>query len=330
MDKLAVLTVVENPLQWKSRYRNYDAFIDGIYDKAGVTVYTVEVAHASEEFKVTNSLMTYNHLQLRTNSDIWHKENALNLLLDKVREDYVAWVDADILFVRPDIAKVTIDLLQKYKVVQPFSHAQYLGSSYQPLGVPRPGYFYQYKTEGDIFGGVCFWGSKPKNMPRGKSANPGLACAMRKQTWKDLGGLIDWCIAGSGDFHMMAAFLGKLPQVIANEGGYTDSYIRKCYEYQQKCDEFVRGSVGYVPGLLCHYWHGAHAKRRHFAAEADSDIALASYRNMPRDCQFNPDTQLVKERNGLYTLINNKVLQAEISSNMQNRNEDELGEVLIP
>src|SRR5258708_7579424 len=75
-------------------YQRFSSMVDNTYD---AKLYTVEVAHGTTPFSVTLEHNPY-HLQLRTNSEIWHKENAINLMLQRVQEDEdnVAWVDSDV------------------------------------------------------------------------------------------------------------------------------------------------------------------------------------------------------------------------------------------
>jgi hypothetical protein len=49
----------------------------------GSDLYTAEVAFGERHFEVTEA-GNPRHLQLRTTSEIWHKENALNLLIQRL------------------------------------------------------------------------------------------------------------------------------------------------------------------------------------------------------------------------------------------------------
>src|SRR5580658_7171736 len=63
-DKLYVVTCLENPLRWRSRYWNYWAF-QRMVEQAGAILITVECATGDREFEITkcdNPL----HVQLRT------------------------------------------------------------------------------------------------------------------------------------------------------------------------------------------------------------------------------------------------------------------------
>jgi hypothetical protein len=93
-DRLYVVTMLENPLRWRARYWNYWMF-ERECAAAGAILYTAEVAFGERHFEVTQA-GNPRHLQLRTDSEIWHKENALNLLIQRLPPEakYVAWIDS--------------------------------------------------------------------------------------------------------------------------------------------------------------------------------------------------------------------------------------------
>jgi len=95
-DRLHVVTMLENPLRWRSRYSNYWMF-ERECQAARAILYTAEVAFGERHFEVTQA-SNPRHLQLRTTSEIWHKENALNLLIQRLPAEakYIAWIDADV------------------------------------------------------------------------------------------------------------------------------------------------------------------------------------------------------------------------------------------
>ncbi len=112
--------MISNPVRYASRYRLYEGFVG---QNAGphAQFWTVEVAYGDRPFIITQAGNPH-HLQLRTNCELWHKENALNLLFAHVvaacpDAAYFAWVDADLTFVRPDWAFERLQQLQHFQVV---------------------------------------------------------------------------------------------------------------------------------------------------------------------------------------------------------------------
>jgi len=104
-DKLHVVTMISNPVRYKSRYRLYKQFKDYMSAEQNVVLHTVEVAYGDRPFEVTDR-DDPNNYQFRTSCEIWHKENALNLGIARLpcNWKYMAWVDADIEFLRPNVS----------------------------------------------------------------------------------------------------------------------------------------------------------------------------------------------------------------------------------
>ena len=138
--------MLENPLRWRARYRNYWMFQRQI-ETSGAILYTCEIAFGGRDFEITEP-NNPRHLQLRASSELWRKENALNLLGQRLPPEakYLAWIDADVQFARPDWAQETLHLLQHYDVIQMFSHIQNIGPSYEPLTFVEAFYGITWRT----------------------------------------------------------------------------------------------------------------------------------------------------------------------------------------
>jgi hypothetical protein len=132
-DVLDVVTVVSNPARYRARYDLFRAFAAQVRD-AGARLTVVELAFANRPFEVT-SADDPRHVQVRTAHELWHKENLLNLGFSRLPRDarYVAWVDADLTFARPDWVQETLQQLQHYPIVQMFSEAHDLSPEGQLL-----------------------------------------------------------------------------------------------------------------------------------------------------------------------------------------------------
>jgi hypothetical protein len=268
-DRLYVVTTVFNPLRFRNRYWNYWAF-KAMCDKAGVVLYTAEIAFGDRQFEVTDP-NNPRHLQLRAkdNQEIWLKENSLNLLIERLPSDwqYVAWIDADVSFARPDWAQETLHLLQHYDFIQMFSHAQDLGVNYEP-SVVTPGFVQSIVKEET--------GKPDRNIleryyygivERGKKGekwlyrHPGFCWAARRSALNKVGGLIDWTILGSGDWVMANALFGDVDKTI--NGRYSEGYKKMCKVWEDRALKHIRKNVGYMPGLVNHYWHGEKKDRNY-------------------------------------------------------------------
>jgi len=106
LNHFAVITVIFNPIRYKSRYELYHKF-DEHMSRSGVTLLTVECIFDDEErlglakqkFEITRS-SDPRHLQIRAPSLFWLKENLINIAVQRLPLyiEYVAWLDADIEF----------------------------------------------------------------------------------------------------------------------------------------------------------------------------------------------------------------------------------------
>src|SRR5438309_37497 len=107
-DLLHVVTAISNPVRYKSRYRLYHEFEKHMLD-SGVKLWTIEMAFGDRPFEVTQA-GNPQHFQVRGWTEVWHKENLLNLAIARLPADaeYIAWVDADVQFTRKDWAEETV------------------------------------------------------------------------------------------------------------------------------------------------------------------------------------------------------------------------------
>jgi hypothetical protein len=98
LNNFGVVTVLFNPLKYKSRYESYHKF-DEHMTRSGVTLLTVECIFESPEtldlpiqkFEITRANDS-RHLQITAPSVLWLKERLPSYV------EYVAWIDPDIEF----------------------------------------------------------------------------------------------------------------------------------------------------------------------------------------------------------------------------------------
>lgn len=305
-DKLYVITVISNPIRFYSRYKLYHAFEHEVIE-AGAELYTVEVAYGDRPFEITES-NNPKHLQLRTRSEIWHKENALNLLMQRLPLNwkYVAWVDADIMFVRPDWAQETIQQLQHYDLIQMFSHAVDLGPNFEPITQFR-GFMKSYADGVPI--------TNPYGYYTGINWHPGFAWAARRSAIDNLGGLIDRAILGSADRHMAAALIGKIET--SYHPKVSPAYIKMLNIWQGRANQFIQKNVGHMDGLISHYWHGKKIDR-----------GYSSRWKILYDDQYNPELDLKRDTQGLFQITDRNIkLRDDIRKYFRSRNEDSIDKV---
>lgn len=295
---LYVVTAISNPWRYRSRYELYEKFRKMVTD-AGAILYTVEIAFGNRPFEITDCNNPH-HVQLRTDSELWHKENMLNLGIERLPQnwEYVAWIDADITFARPDWVEETLNLLQHYSVVQMFSVAFDLDPNSEPFQ-RHLGFMYSY------INGLT--GTKDYS-----NWHPGFAWACTKKALNDLGQLIDIGILGSGDRHMACALINRAEMSLNSE--LQRNYKDAVFIWQDRANKYIQQNVGYMPGALWHAYHGSKARR---AYQSRWKILINN--------KFDPEFDLKKDWNGLYRLTErNPKLRDDIRKYFQRRNEDSI------
>ena len=316
MPPLYVVAVVFNPARYRTRYRLFKEF-EAYVEQSGAILYTVEIAFGERGYVCTEK-DNPRHLQLRTHCEIWLKENALNLGVARLPEDwkYVAFVDADVSFARPDWVRETIEQLQHNKVVQMFSKSLDLGPDHVPFnGTGSYGFAYCYRNNiprahpGKLPAGY--------GHPDGQYWHPGYAWAYTRKAYEDLGGLIDHAIIGAADYHMAQALLGDVESSIPKPKGgkrIDPVYVEQCLDWQQLADRHIQGHLGYVEGSLIHHFHGAKVNRRY---RERWDVLFSTDYKQRRD--------LRRDRQGLWSLTKeNPALKRALQDYFNQRNEDDI------
>jgi hypothetical protein len=315
---LYVVTTVFNAARWRTRWKLYEDFARHVAAAPAAILYTVEIAFGAREFVVTER-DNPRHLQLRVDHEIWYKENAINLGVARLPSDwsYVGWIDGDVTFLRADWANETLHKLQHYAFVQLWSQYQDVSLDYEVIGTAS--------SFADMYlrGGPKSFRTKAKSYPypygtrRGYPGAPGLAWACRREAWEAVGGLLDVCILGAGDWYMAHALVGEVERLIRPE--YKESYKEALREWQARALRFVNahpwGRLGVVPGMALHHWHGPKAKR-HYGTRDEILIRNG----------YDPLLDLKRDWQGLYQLTGRSVkLREEIRRYFLQRREDDSG-----
>jgi hypothetical protein len=311
---LYVVCPIFNPMRWWSRWDLYADFRKRV-GEAGAVLVTVEAAFGEREFVVTDPSNPLD-VQVRTRSELWLKENLINIGLSRLPADaeYVAWVDADVRFARDDWADETVHQLQHYAFVQMWSQFQDLTPDNELVGVARS--FMGCRLGGHQSSVIA--GKQPPSYTgpdkpnRGYPGATGLAWAARREALDAVGGLIDFSILGACDWYMAHALVGALGTVAKKE--WTDAHLAQMLVWQDRAERHVRRNVGVVKGLALHYWHGPKAQRKY----RTRDNILVQH-------GFDPLVDLKKDVQGLYQLTTQKPgLRDAIMEYFRERNEDAL------
>ena len=307
---LNVIAVISNPARYERRYELFRTFEQHMKD-SGVQLYIVETQQGDRPFEVTDS-NNRNHIQLRTYDEVWIKENMINIGVSRLPKDwqYVAWIDADVQFMRPDWAKETVQQLQTYSVVQMFETAVDFGPRGETLQIHQ-GFMSQYIKNGcNPPVGPGHYGSY---VPVKNFWHPGYSWACTREAYDALGGLIDFCILGSADHAMAMGLIGKIERSAPQD--INQKFLNELLIWQERAEHHIKRDVGYVPGTLIHYWHGRKADRKYVERW---DII--------RDNDFDPDDDIKRDWQGLLQLEvltpRQRRLRDQIRQYFRQRNED--------
>jgi hypothetical protein len=306
VDPLYVIAVISNPVRYASRYRLYHDFAARMRREPNVILYTVEIAYGDRPHVLTHP--DGNQIALRTKYELWHKENMGNLGVMRLPDEAknIAFIDADVSFARHDWAEETVQQLQHHPVVQMFSHSVDLGPNHEPI-LQRESFASAYVAGKNML-------PPSRQTPAYKSGNfhPGYAWAYRRDFLDQVGGLMDFAIVGSADYHMAYSMIGRggetAPRNISAE--YADLILA----WQDRCERSMRRNLGVVSGTLTHYWHGKKVDRKY----ADRWKILFEH-------EFNPVTDIVRDSHGVLRLSGNKPeLRRSLMGYFRARNEDSI------
>ena len=305
---LHVVAVFFNFFRFKKPVENFRRFERHMRD-LGVTLHVVELVLRDMPFQVTDAGNPH-HVQLRTQSEFFQKENLVNIgvrSIDKLYPEwkYVAWVDSDVQFFNEEVVLDTITALNRHPVVQMWSKAIDMAPDTTPIEQER----FRKTAIVTSFAYAYSQGGEP-DYQYGPYWHSGYAWAMRRDCFDALGGLYQHAILGAADHHMAWAFAGKPGEGV--HGAASDGYKRDALEWLERAENVVRGDLGYVAGLIHHHWHGRKEDRKY--VERWSILV---------DNGFDPAIDLVQDRTGLLRLTDrSRGLRDGVRRYFQQRNDD--------
>ena len=301
---LYVIGVISNPVRYHSRYRLFRKWREEMESTPNVKVITCELAFGARHHEVTEPMNPF-HLQLRTDQELWHKENQINLAERILPRNwkYACWCDTDVFFPDKGWAQEALHQLQHYDLIQPWRDCVDLGAHGNVL---------------QHFQSFCYIHSLgvPKQTHPSqpyKYAHSGFAWACTRQFWENTKGLMERCIVGSADHHMAWAAINKVEHSV--HGKMPDEFKRYAKEWQRDAFKITHGNLGYVKTRIEHHFHGPKNKR--------------GYRERWQifiDHKFNPYQDLSYDEQGLLRLNGKPCLEEEIRKYFRSRHEDDICE----
>jgi hypothetical protein len=277
---LYVVAVLNNPEGWHRRAALFRKFLDHMR-ALGARVLLVECVYGDQRHVVATDVYDPLHVRVRCNSELWVKEALINVGIARLPADakYVAWVDADVTFTRPDVLLETVAKLQTHAVVQMWRHCVDLGPDGEIMGTHES--FAHGRAEGER---AARYGYNTTTM------HTGYAWAARLDAFEAIGGLFDQAILGSGDSIVANAIVGTVTAAVPR--GSSASYARAALEYQRLCAAHVRGNLGCVGGTILHAYHGDKKARQY---NTRSDILVGN--------GFDPAVDIRKNRHGVWEFV---------------------------
>lgn len=284
-DKLCVLIPYYNPCGYQRRLDNLKACIKSLSRFPNVDI---RIGEASSSLFVTDAVDRF-----VANDVLWHKERILNLMIEKYAKDYkyIAWIDADIVFLENNAINKVIEQLESKEVVHMFETLLYTPKDFD-INVPQS-VDCQYINSDLIRRAVA---------PNERVAIVGGAWAA-KSDWILKNKLYDKAIIGGGDTLFYKAILKEQNDIEFLTKEAKDDYL-------SWANSIDAPSVAFTQNKAIHLWHG----------DDDGRMYQIRHHILQRN-NFNPSIDLKLNSDGLYVIVNNKI-RDEVEIYFTNRKED--------
>jgi len=303
-DTLHVITIISNICEFKRRYELMKQFIERMEEFENIKLYVVELVYGDQDFYITSST-NQQHLQLRTQYALWHKENMINLGIQKLLPsdwNAVAWIDGDIEFENLNWVNDTLKLLSKFDLVQLFTTCFDLNENEIPMSIFQSfGYKYCNGEKFNHIRGINYW-------------HPGYGWACTRDYYEKIGGLYDKGIIGSGDYIFTQGILKSI--------ACGDKNLKKFHiDLKKYVDNISKMDIkmGHVPGTIRHYFHGSKINRKYI----ERNQILLNY-------DYDPSLHIKYDSNGVIIPTENmpKEFIDDILKYFKERNDDEYYELI--
>lgn len=265
----------------------------------------------------TDAKFRHQYIGLHTKDELWLKENAINVGVQHLPYDWqqVAWIDADVHFVRPNWVGEAIHKLQHggetgRAFLQMFSHARDVGPNYELLPADYAhadglGFVQAWKQgylnttlSPEILADLKTIGTDIERLkadflkletdlgviPYPGNVFPGLAWAASRPAWDAVGGLLDVAVWGGSDWHMSHALIEKTEGMMRND--LHRNYKKLVNQWYQRCRTHIRRNVLVMEGTILHNWHGRKTARGYNAKHSLlARFGFDPLRHLKRDSQ---------------------------------------------
>ena len=265
---LHVVGCFSNPFRRRSTRENANDFRRHMAQSPNVKLTVIELAYGDRPWEVTDAANP-NDIQLRTRHELFHKENMQQIAISHLPDGWQngAVIDMDFHFTRHDWALEAVHQLQMYDFVQLFSSytdlsGEDLSRGHRPIG-QNNSFAYNYWHHGGLPEGVTDGGwatSYDYGGPTGwRVGATGGAWAFRRSAFDAVGGLMDRCILGHGDWFMAFGLVGSMAPDMRSDK-YAPGYLKYIQTWQERA-KVLKANIGYVDGHCTHAFHGSKGRR---------------------------------------------------------------------
>jgi hypothetical protein len=307
-DLLWVFTARFNPLRWRVPQENYELWVEHMLD-SGVNLVVVECQYGERPFACDLDRHV-RHIGVRASSPAWTKENLINLGIQRSPEaQYICWCDADVFFEKPHWAAETVQALQLYHWVQPWTQALDRGPNGEILNGNSAfrSFCYQYEQGAPLIPDRHGW----RHCYDHPYPHPGYAHASKRRILDYAGGLFELGGMGASDHAMCLALVGKA--LSSAPAHINRAYVEHLMRWQERIRHAVHGRIGYVNNVINHRFHGPKKNRSYLGRW-----------NMFLRHGFDPDTDLKRNLYGVLEWAGNKPeLEREWMLYLRSRREDD-------
>lgn len=289
MQKLYVIGVYSNPLLWSRRLELAKRWITDMLETEGIELVVGEVAHGDRPFELNHLGPKYTHIEFRAETMAWSKESAINECIKRLPPDaeYVCWSDMDVEFRDPKWAVKTVQALQLWPVIQPWSEALDLGPQGEVMEIKgehiQTSLGKLYRTTGQIFTPGQY----------GTYGHPGYVWAATMEFLQDVGLLLDTSGLGAADHQMAMGILGMPERSIHSQT--TIKYQAHVLAWCDRAYKSSLGHLGYIEGRIEHWFHGKKVNRKY---QERWQVLI--------DHQFDPIVDMVRNRYGIVEITDKK------------------------
>jgi hypothetical protein len=299
---LWAITAYFNPMRYRSKLINYRLFRAHL----GIPLIAIELVYGPDCELCENDADIL--VQRRGRDVLWQKERLLNIALQALPSGCrkVVWIDSDVVFGSDDWPQQTSELLDRFTLVQPFTHIYRMLQGWVP-GQARPPEFESLSSVPFLIASgmpVATCLGTPASQIQ---CTPGYAWAANREFLEDYR-LYDACIVGGADSAMARAAYGRFEDALRLQHLNRDHYLAWAVPFH----EAVRSNVAFLPGDLFHLWHGKTEHRRY--RERNEELARFG---------FDPEMDVHIDQSGIWRWSSEKPdLHAFVREYFCSRRED--------